>query len=383
MRQKQIHRDEYARQINELEKCQPSMNTSSSDRHEQEKGLVSGSSMFSSTIWQTNPGSQKSFRDSLIPTEWNVDFQTRRKSIELDKGIRSSDFIHTSPRLPVDDGDWFLIDDGCNLHSSVTKEELEVLKLFKALLSRTTDIGHIANQVLTVGLPNEFRGMVWQLLLGYLPTDANQRNSVLKSQRQTYLTLVEAYCSSFCEDDTELHYLIGMDVLRTHPTCLSNLFSSLYIQNSLRRILLIWSKENPHISYFQGLNDLLTPFMVVFLISRFGERTEFLVSQTTGSNTCYDLIMYLPAIEADSYWCLSKVMNDLQDAITFTRGGVYAEEMMTKFREVMSRLNPSLVGRLDTLKIDFLLFSFRWMLCFLSREVRLDAFHEKFDCPVG
>eukprot|EP01126_Amoeba_proteus_P063467 TRINITY_DN874_c0_g2_i16.p1 TRINITY_DN874_c0_g2~~TRINITY_DN874_c0_g2_i16.p1 ORF type:complete len:187 (+),score=20.25 TRINITY_DN874_c0_g2_i16:436-996(+) len=118
-----------------------------------------------------------------------------------------------------DDGDWFLIDDGCNLHSSVTKEELEVLKLFKALLSRTTDIGHIANQVLTVGLPNEFRGMVWQLLLGYLPTDANQRNSVLKSQRQTYLTLVEAYCSSFCEDDTELHYLIGMDVLRTHPTC--------------------------------------------------------------------------------------------------------------------------------------------------------------------
>jgi hypothetical protein len=63
------------------------------------------------------------------------------------------------------------------------------------------------------------------------------------------------------------------------------------------------------------------------------------------------------------------MMNDLQTTITFTEGGIHAEEMMTKFKDLMLRINPDLISHLENLGIDFIMFAFRWMLCFLSREV--------------
>lgn len=173
-----------------------------------------------------------------------------------------------------------------------------------------------------------------------------------------------------------------------------NLFHHQAIQEALKRILFVWSKENSHISYFQGcqicfpfaqtsgLNDLATPFLVVFLVSRFGGLTDFNNEYIGNANFKAHLMNYLPSIEADTYWCLSKValltfcthtqmMNDLQTTLTFTEGGIHAEEMMGKFRELMGRINPQLVAHFDNIGLDFIMFSFRWMLCFLSREVAL------------
>lgn len=76
------------------------------------------------------------------------------------------------------------------------------------------------------------------------------------------------------------------------------------------------------------------------------------------------------------------MMNDLQTTITFTEGGIHAEEMMTKFRALMLKVNPRLVAHFDAIGLDFVMFSFRWMLCFLSREVRrLCVSLTKSSCP--
>jgi hypothetical protein len=37
----------------------------------------------------------------------------------------------------------------------------------------------------------------------------------------------------------------------------------------------------------------------------------------------------------------------------------------------MLKIDKSLVERLESFGIDFIMFSFRWMLCFMSREVEL------------
>lgn len=223
-----------------------------------------------------------------------------------------------------------------NLHSSETKEEKEALRMFTPLLEKA-DVGLIANRALTIGIPNELRAEIWQLLLGYLPSNKPSRSHVLKFQRRTYLRLVERYYGSLPafppDDDTEdanLMHIITVDVDRTHPsmiaTCLvltveatfMNLFYHQSIKEALKRILFLWSKENSHISYFQGLsapwyannlglNDLATPFLVVFLVSRFGGLTDYNNEYVSNSNFKAHLMTYLPSIEADSYWCLSKV----------------------------------------------------------------------------
>jgi len=265
-----------------------------------------------------------------------------------------------------------------NIDISETAEDREILSSFLPLLnpdsahpSSGVDVGHIANHVLTTGIPNEFRAIIWQLLLGYLPSGRASRVHVLKHQRRAYLRLVQLHCSEVKEEDEQVQYIIKMDVERTHPDDFLGLFAHPIIQSSLKRILFIWSKENADISYFQGLGDLLTPFFLVFSVSRFGSLSDFKNGYLDNVPFHSNLMTYLPAIEADAYWCISKVISSLQSTIAFTEGGLHAEEMLQNFKTLMIRINPTLVEHFDKIGLEFVMFSFRWMLCFLSRELSI------------
>jgi hypothetical protein len=66
-------------------------------------------------------------------------------------------------------------------------------------------------------------------------------------------------------DDSEITLVkqIGVDVPRTAPGVA--FFHQSAIQKSLERILFIRAIRNPASSYVQGINDLVTPFLGVFL----------------------------------------------------------------------------------------------------------------------
>ena len=53
------------------------------------------------------------------------------------------------------------------------------------------------------------------------------------------------------------------DVKRTLPE--AQLFRNAIIQGMLERILFIWNIRNPACGYVQGMNDIVTPYLVVFL----------------------------------------------------------------------------------------------------------------------
>ena len=59
-----------------------------------------------------------------------------------------------------------------------------------------------------------------------------------------------------------LHQIL-MDVPRTAPA--AQLFRHAKVQRALERILYIWALRHPASGYVQGINDLATPFFLVFL----------------------------------------------------------------------------------------------------------------------
>ena len=61
---------------------------------------------------------------------------------------------------------------------------------------------------------------------------------------------------------------IHLDIPRTNPTF--KLFQNKIVQDSLERILYVWAIRHPASGYVQGINDLLTPFYVVFLCDHLG-----------------------------------------------------------------------------------------------------------------
>jgi hypothetical protein len=143
------------------------------------------------------------------------------------------------------------------------------------------------------------------------------------------------------------------------------------VQESLKRILFIWSCQNETIKYFQGLNEICVPFFLTFLNSCFGPCSDFEKEYQSNKRINSYLKRFLPSVEADSYWCLTKVMNGLKEGVVFSDGGLHAESMCSNFRKLMLEVDKPVVERLESLGIDFIMFSFRWMICFMSRELSI------------
>lgn len=131
------------------------------------------------------------------------------------------------------------------------------------------------------GVPNKMRPVTWRLLSGYLPTSLERRNSVLERKRLDYHNLVAQYfrVENRDEGQQDTYRQIHIDVPRMNPHV--QLFQQNLVQEMFERILFIWAIRHPASGYVQGINDLVTPFFIIFL-------QEALVS----SNSLHSLTMF-------------------------------------------------------------------------------------------
>lgn len=166
-------------------------------------------------------------------------------------------------------------------------------------------------------------------------------------------------CPSLDFNDLILHQ-ISIDIPRTCPEM--TLFQVPKVQGSILRILYCWSIRRPATGYVQGINDLLTPFYITFLAERDPE------------NLSNDEML---AIEADTFWCLSNLLDTIQDSYTFNQSGIYRQ--VTLLREISLRMDPQLVKHLESEGVQFIQFAFRWMNCLLLREFRLTTIQRLWD----
>ncbi|XP_050530072.1 TBC1 domain family member 22A [Daktulosphaira vitifoliae] len=227
------------------------------------------------------------------------------------------------------------------------------------------------------GVPVEVRPMTWRLLAGYLPTSSERREQALIRKRVDYINLVKKYYDT---DKDEVYKDTYRQIHIDIPRMSTPLFQQKTVQEMFERILFIWAIRHPASGYVQGMNDLVTPFYVVFL-------QEYL---SLGVNIETLDVSSIPkehrdALEADSFWCLSKFLDGIQDNYIFAQLGI--QQKVNQLKELIQRIDRTLHDHLMKHGIDYLQFSFRWMNNLLTRELPLrcsirlwDTYLAESDC---
>ncbi|RDW74730.1 GTPase-activating protein GYP1 [Aspergillus mulundensis] len=247
---------------------------------------------------------------------------------------------------------------------------------FKRLLQASTvPLSELRNLAWS-GVPDEVRAMTWQLLLGYLPTNSERRIATLERKRKEYLDGVRqafersgaaATGSSRSSStgrgrglDEAIWHQISIDVPRTSPHI--QLYSYEATQRSLERILYVWAIRHPASGYVQGINDLVTPLFQVFLGVYV---TDLNVEEGMDPGQLPRSV--LDAVEADSFWCLTKLLDGIQDNYIYAQPGIHRQ--VRALRDLTMRIDATLAKHLEQEGVEFMQFSFRWMNCLLMREM--------------
>uniref|UniRef100_A0A4W3J847 TBC1 domain family, member 22a n=1 Tax=Callorhinchus milii TaxID=7868 RepID=A0A4W3J847_CALMI len=243
----------------------------------------------------------------------------------------------------------------------MTEREMSRLEKFRYLLAEpNTDLEDL-RKCSWSGIPKPVRPITWKLLSGYLPANVERRLCTLQRKREEYFAFIEQYYDSRNDEHHQDTYRqIHIDIPRTNP--LIPLFQQASVQEIFERILFIWAIRHPASGYVQGINDLVTPFFVVFIFEYIeGEVEHFDVSSLPEE--------VLRNIEADSFWCMSKLLDGIQDNYTFAQPGI--QRKVKALQELVSRIDVQVHKHLHQYEVEYLQFAFRWMNNLLMRELPL------------
>ena len=220
------------------------------------------------------------------------------------------------------------------------------------------------------GIPPVHRATAWKILLGYLPANASRRNQSLERKRAEYRDAIAQHYD--IDDNTrtaqeqETLRQVLVDVPRTAPDL--GLFRDVRIKLALGRLLYIWACRHPASSYVQGINDLATPLIVVFLSGHYGGTVgDVLSGKVMDDGDVSDDTLF--EVETDTYWCLTNLLAGIQDHYTADQPGV--QRMVMRLEELVARIDADLTAHLRETGIEFFQFAFKWMNCLLLREFNL------------
>ncbi len=148
--------------------------------------------------------------------------------------------------------------------------------------------------------------------------------------------------------------------------------------------------RHPASGYVQGMNDLVTPLYLVFLgefmpllvnLQEEVDESELIEKYSTdvigdamkGSDKEEDIATSLPSesvfneIEADVYWCLTKLLDNIQDHYTAMQPGL--QRMTLRLEDLVRCIDAKLYNHFESEGLHFMQFAFRWMNCLLMREL--------------
>jgi hypothetical protein len=288
--------------------------------------------------------------------------------------------IFSSPKdTPSDIATDITLESDSQTWRSSFKSNQKVIRLKHMLSAPQIDIGSLKKAVCS-GCPEgeySMREICWKLLLGYLPSRTERHNEVLDRKRKEYSSLIKERTpyitgkSNSADDSiTGLVRQISLDVPRTYLGTTATILSSPRVRCIIERVLFIWAQRNPACGYVQGMNDLTTPIMVVLLQGASLREIEAVTVEDLSDEQ-------LDSIEADLYWMLSKLLQDLQDHYTFSQPGI--QSMVKRLDEILTRKDPLLKEHLELEQVPLLQVTFRWYNCLLARELNLQCLIRLFD----
>ena len=220
------------------------------------------------------------------------------------------------------------------------------------------------------GLTPKARAKAWKILCGYLPGNASRQQEVMQRKQEEYQRYVDQY---FATKDQDVHQdtyrQIHIDIPRMSPVV--GLFQQRCVQEIFERILYIWAIRHPASGYVQGINDLVTPFFLVFLRDALRIDNENLIVPTDIEVETSLPLEIRNSIEADSFWCLTVVLDGIQDNYTFAQPGIQVK--VKQLEDLIQRIDHQLHTHLVSHDVSYLQFSFRWMNNLLMRELPVKA----------
>ncbi|XP_073999300.1 TBC1 domain family member 22 isoform X2 [Rhodnius prolixus] len=258
---------------------------------------------------------------------------------------------------------WDLGDDEfCNMSSSDVNRSK--VKKFQNLLQSPYINLSVLQNLSWPGIPLPVKADTWRILSGYAPTCLDTRESTLRQKRMEYWYFVQEYYYAGTRDDAYqgTYRQIHIDIPRMSPNI--SLFRQKVVQDIFERILFIWSVRHPASGYVQGINDLVTPFFIVFLYNVLPQGVN-IDSVDVGKLEPDKRNM----VEADSFWCFCKFLAGIQDNYIFPQLGI--QHKINQLRELIKRIDGTLHSHLESNGIEYLQFSFRWMNNLLTRELPL------------
>lgn len=230
------------------------------------------------------------------------------------------------------------------------------------------------------GIPFRYRPHVWRIFLDYEPANTALSASVLQHKRSDYFDCLDRVFNEsqrhlWTNSQKQTETQILKDLPRTHVQLIRN---EERVKLLFERVLFIWAVRHPASGYVQGMNDLLQPFFFVFLSEKLLNNQEN--DENPESNQLFDNIESienlstlnglteddLNDIEADCFWCFSKLLDSIQDLFTKDQPGIY--KMLSNLETVVSRVAPALAKTIKDEEIHYQEFAFRWMNCLLIRE---------------
>lgn len=324
--------------------------------------------MGSSTSAKNSP--RKPWNKSLdTDDDWDDRIQTISKATErLDLSAASkSPYPQVDFPVVVD----AILEDPITMTKFMLRGDARVDKYCSLLESAAVNLTDL-KQLAWKGVPDKLRAPVWQLLLGYLPTNSSRRATTLERKRREYRVGIEKAFDSKTTKDQAVWHQIGLDIPRTNPHL--KLYSNACAQKSLERVLYLWAVRHPASGYVQGINDLCTPLYQTFLGFYFEKPIEEVDPSTLSENI-------VTAIEADTFWCLTKILDTIQDNYIHQQPGI--RRQVKDLENLTGRIDEQLKEHIIQEGVDFMQFSFRWMNCLLMREFKMDLIVRMWDTYIS
>lgn len=270
------------------------------------------------------------------------------------------------------------------------KRSVRAEKFSKLLATPSVDLQAL-REMLWLGAPEDdpvMRAEAWQMLLGYLPPVRDRQAQGIAKKRGEYEELRRRHYrfpeengdgtlslgEGANEGDDAIRILrqIRVDLPRTSPGL--PIFGHPRMQRLMERVLYIWSVRHPASGYVQGINDMVTPFIAVLLSAELRSPLDDLDLDEVDEAV-------LNTVEASAYWCLAKVLSDIQDHYTAGQPGI--QQMVLRLKEIICRIDEKLYQHLEQQGLDFMQFSFRWMNCLLLREFPLPCVIRLWDTYIA
>jgi len=257
---------------------------------------------------------------------------------------------------------------------------------------------------------NQLRIIAWKMFLGLLstPPRIEEWNKEEKRQRQQYEGIKQKYTESSLDEEDDpninnplsldasshwskyfeneqLRKTIMQDVDRTYPEY--TYFQQQWVKDMMMEILFIYSRENPDVSYKQGMHELLAPIIYLLDQEKMAPQEGSILSQFMNQNYIENdaYILFERLMKTTGSWFANNNNNNNSNNCDHNKDHNKDNNHSHKkhsdtpilykcqhiYHTLLKSKDPGLYSYITSLKIEPQLFLLRWIRLLFGREFHL------------